>query len=98
VCIRYRGNVSTEPLPSNDEGIFTEPFPSNEKGIFTEPLPSNGKGLFTEPLPSKDKVGYKDTHTHRQQRDVISLLCFFFQNKESSLKLNLMNLGFENVD
>jgi hypothetical protein len=25
VCIRYRGNVSTEPLPSNDRGIFTEP-------------------------------------------------------------------------
>jgi hypothetical protein len=25
VCIRYRGNVSTEPLPSNDKGIFTEP-------------------------------------------------------------------------
>jgi hypothetical protein len=25
VCIRYRGNVSTEPLPSYDRGIFTEP-------------------------------------------------------------------------
>jgi hypothetical protein len=25
VCIRYRGNVSTEPLPNNDRGIFTEP-------------------------------------------------------------------------
>jgi hypothetical protein len=25
VCIRYRGNVSTEPLPSNDRGIFTKP-------------------------------------------------------------------------
>jgi hypothetical protein len=25
MCIRYRGNVSTEPLPSNDRGIFTEP-------------------------------------------------------------------------
>jgi hypothetical protein len=33
VCIRYCGNVSTEPLPSNDKVIFTEPFPSNEKGI-----------------------------------------------------------------
>jgi hypothetical protein len=22
VCIRYRGNISTEPLPSNDTGIF----------------------------------------------------------------------------
>jgi hypothetical protein len=25
VCIRYRGNISTEPLPSNNRGIFTEP-------------------------------------------------------------------------
>jgi hypothetical protein len=24
VCIRYRGNVSTEPLPSNDRGIHIE--------------------------------------------------------------------------
>jgi hypothetical protein len=43
VCIRYRGNVYTRPLPSNDRRIFTEPFPSNDKGIFTEPLPSNDK-------------------------------------------------------
>jgi hypothetical protein len=33
LCIRYRGNVSTEPLPSNDRGIFTEPLRSNDKGI-----------------------------------------------------------------
>jgi hypothetical protein len=33
VCIRYRGNVSTDPLPSNDRGIFTEPLPINDKGI-----------------------------------------------------------------
>jgi hypothetical protein len=33
VCIRYRGNVSTEPLPSNDRRIFTEPLSSNDKGI-----------------------------------------------------------------
>jgi hypothetical protein len=25
VCIRYRGKVSTEPLPSNGRRIFTEP-------------------------------------------------------------------------
>jgi hypothetical protein len=50
VCIRYRGNVSTEPLTSNDRGIFTELFPSNDKGIFTEPLPRNDKGGF---LPSR---------------------------------------------
>jgi hypothetical protein len=44
VCIRYRGNVYTETLPSNDRVIFTEPLPSNDKGIFTEPLPSNDRG------------------------------------------------------
>jgi hypothetical protein len=41
---RYRGNVSTEPLPSNDRGTFTEPLPSNDKGIVTEPLPTNDRG------------------------------------------------------
>jgi hypothetical protein len=46
VCIRYRGNVSTEPLPSNGKGIFTEPLPSNDGGIFTEPLPSNDGILY----------------------------------------------------
>jgi hypothetical protein len=32
LCIRYRGNVSTEPLPSNDKGILNEPLPSNYRG------------------------------------------------------------------
>jgi hypothetical protein len=32
VCIRYGGDVPTDPLPSNDRGIFTEPLPSNNKG------------------------------------------------------------------
>jgi hypothetical protein len=73
MCIRYCGNVSPEPLPSNDRGIFTKPLPSNDKGIFTEPLLSNYKGLFREPLPNNDK---EDTQTHRQQRDLISLLNF----------------------
>jgi hypothetical protein len=81
VCIRYRGNVSPEPLPNNDRGTFTEPLPSNDKGIFTEPLPNNDKGILTEPLPSNDR----GIHTHRQQRDLISLLCFL--NKECRLKM-----------
>jgi hypothetical protein len=68
VCIRYRGNVSTEPLRSNDKGIFTEPLPVNDKGTSTEPLRSNIKGDT-------------HTHTHKPQRDSISLL-YFFQNKE----------------
>jgi hypothetical protein len=35
VSIRYRGNVSTEPLPSNDRGGFyrTGPLPSNDRGL-----------------------------------------------------------------
>jgi hypothetical protein len=33
VCVPYRGNVSTEPLPSNGRGIFTEPLPSSYRGI-----------------------------------------------------------------
>jgi hypothetical protein len=32
VCIRYCGNVSTEPLPSKDKGVFTEPLSSNDRG------------------------------------------------------------------
>jgi hypothetical protein len=44
VCIRYSGNVSTEPLPRNDRGNFTEPVPCNDKETFTEPLPSNDGG------------------------------------------------------
>jgi hypothetical protein len=78
VCIRYRGNVSTEPLPGNDKGVLealssnekeisTEPLPSNDRGILTEPLPSKDKGMFTEPLPSNDRA---DTQTHRQQHDL----------------------------
>jgi hypothetical protein len=72
VCIRYCGNVSTEPLPSNDEGtitkplssndsgIFTEPLPSNDEGAFTKLLPSNDRGIFTEPLPSNDKGAFTE--------------------------------------
>jgi hypothetical protein len=48
VCIRYRGNVSIEPLPCNDRGIFTELMPSNDKGIFTQPLFSNEKGIHRQ--------------------------------------------------
>jgi hypothetical protein len=33
----YRGNVSTEPLPSNGKGIFAKSLPSNDRGIHTRP-------------------------------------------------------------
>jgi hypothetical protein len=74
VCIRYRGNISTEPLSSSDKGIFTEPLPSNDKGVFTEQLPSNDKGIFTELLPSSDKGAFteplpgNDRGIHRHAR------------------------------
>jgi hypothetical protein len=48
VCIRHRGNVTTQLLPGNDGWIFTEPLPSKNWGIFTEPLPSNDKGIHVQ--------------------------------------------------
>jgi hypothetical protein len=75
VRIRYRGNISTEPLPSNDKGNFTEPLPSNDRGTFTESMPSNDKG-----------DAQRHTHTHTKQRDLISRLSF--QNKYIRLNMN----------
>jgi hypothetical protein len=40
--------------------------------------------VSTEPLPNNDRGIHR--HTHRQQRDLISLL-YIFQNKESRLKI-----------
>jgi hypothetical protein len=74
VCIRYRGNVSTESLPSNDRGIITEPLPSNNKGIFAEQLPSNDRGI------------QRHTHTHAHtQTATWTHKPTFSQNKESRL-------------
>jgi hypothetical protein len=70
--------VSTEPLPTNDKGIFSEPLPSNDKGTLIEPLPSRDRG-------DTQVYTHTRTHTHGQQSDLISLL-LFFQNKESRLK------------
>jgi hypothetical protein len=79
--------IFTVPLPSNDKGNFTEPLLSKDRGIFTKPLPSNDEGTVTEPLLSKDKADTQThKHTHREQRDLISLLSFF-QNKESGLNM-----------
>jgi hypothetical protein len=83
LCIRYRGNVSTEPLPSNNRENLIVPLPINDNGIFTEPLPSNDKGTFAGPLHCNGR-GDTQTHTHTEQRDLISLL-LFLQNKESRL-------------
>jgi hypothetical protein len=63
VCIHYRSNVSTDPLPSNDRGIFTEPSRClATTGIFTESLPRNNR-VF---LPSRclaTREGYTYRHT-----------------------------------
>jgi hypothetical protein len=48
VCIRYRGNVSTEPLPSNDKRVLTEQMPTNDRGILTELLLCNDKEGYTD--------------------------------------------------
>jgi hypothetical protein len=78
VCIRYRGNVSTEPLPSNDRVIFTGPLPSNDKGNFTESFTNNDRGVHRQ----TDTHRHAHTHnTHRQQRDLISLFCFSKEGK-----------------
>jgi hypothetical protein len=90
VCIRYRGNVPTAPLPSNDRGIFTEPLPNNDRGIHTQ---TDGREFFKlgrcdglrcrdirtefhKDLFRQSKVNMGDKHTRGQQRDLISLLCF----------------------
>jgi hypothetical protein len=47
MCIRYRDNFSTEPLPSNDRGIFTEPLASNDRGIYIE-TQTDGRDFFNQ--------------------------------------------------
>jgi hypothetical protein len=62
VCIRYRVNVSIEPLPSNDKGISLQrSCLATVGGIFTGMLSSNHTRIFTETFPSNDRG---DTQTH----------------------------------
>jgi hypothetical protein len=70
MCIRYRGNVYTEPFPISD-GIFMDPLTSNDKGIFAKLLPSSDSGIFTEPLPSNDR---EDTQTHTHMHTDCSVI------------------------
>jgi hypothetical protein len=101
VRIRYRGDVSTEPLPSNDRGIFTEQLPSNNKGSFTEPLPSNNRGIFTEPFPSNDRGTFtkplpsNDRHRHTQTATSSHKPTLFFLNKESRLKTDIVKREYK---
>jgi hypothetical protein len=86
VCIRYRGNVSSELLPSNDRGIFTEPLLSNDKeiNIQTQTDWSDSFNYAVEMgsgavmyVPSFIKIGSGIQKliggVHRQQSDFISL-------------------------
>jgi hypothetical protein len=90
VCIRYRGNVSTEPLLSNDKEILPSRCVANirgfslshDKGIFTETLPISDKGNFNEPLPSNDRGMCRHTQTATWSHKPT----FNFQNKEKRLK------------
>jgi hypothetical protein len=50
VCIRYRGNVSTEPLPSNGRGFSIEPLPSNDKGDTHTDTKTDGRDFLIRPL------------------------------------------------
>jgi hypothetical protein len=62
VCIRYRGNDSTKPLPSNDRENFTKPLPSNNE---------------RDALTRTHAHAHTHTHTHyinrrQQQRDTLT--------------------------
>jgi hypothetical protein len=71
-----RVNVFTEPLPSNDRGIYTDKqtHSSNNSyivarilcggNVFTKPLPSNKRGIhFIEHFPNDRRDTYTDTQT-----------------------------------
>jgi hypothetical protein len=101
MCIRYRGNLSTEPLASNDRGIFIEPsrYLATIWGDTHTDTQTDGRDFLFRPLrwaqvPStkfhKDWLGgYTDTHinkhTHTQTATWSHKLTLFFQNKESRL-------------
>jgi hypothetical protein len=82
-CIICRGNVFTEPLPSNNRGIHTQ-------------TQTDGRDLWSAPLkwaqaPSFIKTGSSireliggGFQTYRRSSDFITLL-LFFHNKGSSL-------------
>jgi hypothetical protein len=80
LCIRYRGNVSTEPLPSNDKGIFTKPLSSNDKMIFIEPLPSDDKGGIHR--QQSDLIGlllfFQNKESSLETQIVLRLINVFF--------------------
>jgi hypothetical protein len=46
--MRYRGNVSTESLSSNDRGTFTQPLPSSDKGFLPSRYLATIRGIHRQ--------------------------------------------------
>jgi hypothetical protein len=74
-CIRCRGNVITEPLPSTDKGVYiqTHRLMGGIYEVRHDIHTKFNKDWFT----NFEVDGGGVTDTHRQQRDLISLLYFF---------------------
>jgi uncharacterized C2H2 Zn-finger protein len=88
MCIRYRGNSSTEPLPSNDRGYTWTDGRDVLIRLFRCLRCRDICTKFHKDWFRHSEVNRGHTHTHTQERDLISLLCFFFfQNKESRLEI-----------
>jgi hypothetical protein len=98
VCIRYRGNVSTEPLPSNDNGIFTNPglcLATIGKPIqthadwweacFNEAVEMGSGAVIYVPSFIKFRSGVQELIGVGGSRTHTHKPTLFFQNKESSL-------------
>jgi hypothetical protein len=83
LCIRYRGNVSTEPLTSNGKGIFTE----TSRCLATTRGFLSGRCLVTIRgfLPSRILTtirGYTDTHKRTPTATWSHKPTIFFQNRK----------------
>jgi hypothetical protein len=89
VCIRCRGNIVTEPLPSNDKGIhiYTHSLMGGiyEVHRWDELRCHDIYTKFHNDWFRHSNVDRGESRTHRQHGDLISIL-LFSQNKESGLK------------
>jgi hypothetical protein len=67
VCIRYRGNVSTEPLPINDRGIFPQNF------LFSVTL---NLRCILKSFSSSQSSGNHTAHAQNSWRSVVPIINF----------------------